>query len=71
MVVELLSMERNNGRLLYTTSLRIGEKRVWIILRAATQPRQNNSDNQNKEKGKEKESLQSGTTPDPGHHMGK
>ena len=26
---------------------------------------------QNKEEGKDQESIQSSTTPDPGHHMGK
>ena len=26
---------------------------------------------QSKEEGKDKESIQSGTTPDPGHHIGK
>ena len=41
------------------------------LFRAATQHRQNNSDNQSKKDGKDQESIQSSATPDPGYHMGK
>ena len=37
------------------------------LFRAATQHRQNNSDNQSKLGCKDQESIQSSTTPDPGY----
>ena len=37
------------------------------LFRAATQHRQNNSDNQSKNGCKDQESMQSNTTPDPGY----
>ena len=39
------------------------------LFRAATQHRQNNSDNQSKKDGKDRETMQSSTTPDSGYHM--
>ena len=54
------------------TILRIGiiralNESVGRLFKAATQHRQNNSDNQRKKEGKDQESIQSSTTPDPGY----
>ena len=54
------------------TILRIGKIRALNesagrLFRAATQHRQNNSDNQSKYGCKDQESIQSSTTPDPGY----
>ena len=38
---------------------------------AAIQHRQSNLDNQGKKGGKDQETIQSSTTPDPGYHIGK
>ena len=60
----ILNAEEIEHTILRIGILRALNKSAWILFRATTQHRQNNI-NQSKKKGKEQESIQSSTTPDP------
>ena len=77
MVEPLLSLNSTgrgqlvNMHIAFETHGIFGSARSWKMYDDTIHCRANNNQLQSKKGGKDQESIQSGSTPDPGYHMGK